>query len=435
MIRRFLVSIFAAALVCFCASTLFGQSDIIIDIHAPGIARIKIGIPTFVGDPASPLSAPPGAGDEMTRVIRDDLSFTGLFDVFDSAPRANGLGAGDSLFAPLKAWIPLDVQAVVHGSYKATGANLRFNCALYDVESETRIVGKFYTGPSRAIRQNAHKFADEIVYRYTGNRGVAHTSIAYVKKSSGKKEIHIMDYDGHNSYRLTYDESIALSPDWSPKGDRLAFTSYRDRNPDVYMVDLKERSYVRVSGFIGLNTTPAFSPDGKTLALTLSKSGNPEIYLLDLEGGELTRLTRNSRADTSPTWSPNGRELAFVSDRSGYPQIYVVDREGVNLRRLTYNGYNNTSPVWSPQGDKIAYVSMVRGRGEIYTIHPTGTGLQRLTFDGGNEDPCFSPGGRYLAYSCNQAGRRDIYLMRANGSGKKRVTFGGGDNTAPAWSS
>ena len=434
MMRWLFAAAVSVTMVCLCAGTLFGQSDVIIDIHDPGVVRIKIGVPPFVRDPASP-AASPGLGEEIARVIREDLAFTGLFDVLDSPSQPVAPEGGALAFAPLKAWIPLDVQAVVHGSYKAVGSKLRFDCSLFDVESETRIVGKFYTGPPRAVRENAHKFADEIVYRYTGKRGVAHTSIAYIKKGEdGRKEIHIMDYDGHNSYRLTHDNSIALSPDWFPDGGKLVFTSYRDRNPDVYMIDLRLRSYVRVSGFIGLNTTPEFSPDGKTLALTLSKSGNPEIYLLDLEDGELTRLTHNSRADTSPTWSPNGRELAFVSDRSGYPQIYIVDREGVNLRRITFNGYNNTSPAWSPNGDKIAYVSMVRGKGEIYTIHPTGTGLHRLTFDGRNEDPSWSPGGRYLAYSSRQAGRRDIYLMRADGSGKKRVTFGGGDNMSPAWS-
>jgi len=432
MMRRLFVAISLGALVCFCAGPLFGQSDVIIDIYEPGAVKIKIGIPPFVKDYDSAPVAPE-IGEEMARVIRDDLAFTGLFEVYDSSPRVVEAG-GASPFAPLKAWVPLDVQSVVHGVYKRIDSKLRFDCSLYDVESETRIVGKFYAGPPRSVRANAHGFADEIVYRYTGKRGVAHTSIAYTKKKDGRKEIYIMDYDGHNSYRLTYDASIALSPDWSPDGSRLAFTSYKDRNPDVYVVDLKKRSYVRVSGFIGLNTTPAFSPDGKTLALTLSKSGNPEIYLLDLKSRDLTRLTRNSRVDTSPTWSPNGRELAFVSDRSGYPQIYIVDREGVNLRRLTFTGYNNTSPAWSPEGNKIAYVSMVRGRGEIRTIHPTGSGLQRLTFDGGNEDPSWSPGGRYLAYSSKRAGSKDIYLMRADGSGKRRVTFGGGDNMAPAWS-
>jgi len=402
MMRWLFVAAVSAAMVCLCAGTLFGQSDVIIDVHDPGVVRIKIGVPPFVRDPASP-AASPGLGEEIARVIREDLAFTGLFDVLDSPSQPVAPEGGALAFAPLKAWIPLDVQAVVHGSYKAVGSKLRFDCSLFDVESETRIVGKFYTGPPRAVRQTAHKFADEIVYRYTGKRGVAHTSIAYIKKGKdGRKEIHIMDYDGHNSYRLTHDNSIALSPDWSPNGGKLVFTSYRDRNPDVYMIDLRLRSYVRVSGFIGLNTTPEFSPDGKTLALTLSKSGNPEIYLLDLEDGEL--------------------------------QIYIVDREGVNLRRITFNGYNNTSPAWSPNGDKIAYVSMVRGKGEIYTIHPTGTGLHRLTFDGRNEDPSWSPGGRYLAYSSRQAGRRDIYLMRADGSGKRRVTFGGGDNMSPAWS-
>lgn len=433
MMQRLCVVVLSAAAIFFCTDALFGQSDVIINIYEPGVTKIKIGVPPFRRSVDSAASLA-GVGAEATQVVRDDLAFTGLFDVFESPPQGAEANMQSGLFMPLKAWVPLDVQAVVHGKYKSASEKVRLECLLFDVESETRIVGKFYTGSLRATRQNAHRFADEIVYRYTGKRGIAHTSIAYVKAQNGRKEIHVMDYDGHDSYRLTYHNSIALSPDWSPDGDKLVFTSYRDRNPDIYMIDLTRKKYVRLCGYIGLNTTPAFSPDGRTLALTLSKSGNPEIYLLDLKSGDLTRLTRSSGTDTSPTWSPNGRELAFVSDRSGYPQIYVIDREGVNLRRLTYTGYNNTSPAWSPGGDKIVYVSMSKSRGDIYAIHPTGAALQRLTYDGGNEDPSWSPCGRYLAYSSERGGQKNIYLMRGNGSGKRQVTFGGGDNTAPAWS-
>jgi len=421
--------IIVSVILCVWSYNLFAQSDVVIDIHEPGIAKTKIGIPPFIMDTRAP-STNQGIGQEVAQILREDLSFTGLFDVFSSTGRQGGASG----FEPLKAWIPLDVQAVVHGKCGNDNGRIRLDCALFDVESETRIVGKYYSDAPDRIRSNAHRFADEIVYRYTGKRGIAHTSIAYVKSGGRNKDIHIMDYDGHNSYRLTYDNSIALSPAWSPDGEKIVFTTYKARNPDVYVIDLKQRNYRRLSGYIGLNTTPAFSPDGKTLALTLSKDGNPEIYLLELRSNELTRLTRNSRIDTSPTWSPNGREIAFVSDRSGSPQIYIMDREGGNLRRLTYTGYYNTSPAWSPLGDTIAYVSMVAGKGEVFTINPLGTDARRLTYNGGNEDPSWSPNGMYLAFSSRQTGVKDINIMRADGSGRKRITFGGGDNMSPAWS-
>ena len=433
MKRRVSIAALSVALIGFFASALFGQNDVVIDIFKHSAAKIRIGVPAFKQVPGSAVALS-GAGNEMTTVLREDLSFSGLFEVFNEVSGATNPTADDRLFAPLKSWKPLYIQGVVQGKYEAVGASVRFECVLFDVESETRIVGKSYTGPPRSIRQSAHRFSDEIIYRYTGRRGIAETSIAYVKALGENKEIHIMDYDGRNSYRLTRDESLALSPDWSPDGRKLTFTSYKDNNPDAFVVDLDKRSYDTVSGHIGLNTTPAFSPDGKTLALTLSKPGNPEIFLLDLDSRELTRLTKNRAIDTSPAWSPNGRELAFVSDRSGYPQIYIVDREGVDLRRLTYNGYNNTAPAWSPAGDEIAYVSTTSGRGDIYAIKPTGTTLSRLTYEGGAEDPSWSPDGKYLAYSAERDGQRDIYIMRADGTGKKRVTFGGGDKSAPAWS-
>ncbi|GAB4343165.1 MAG: Tol-Pal system beta propeller repeat protein TolB [Candidatus Abyssubacteria bacterium] len=430
MMRHLMVFITAVTVLLSCPVASFGQSDVVIDVYG-GIAKVKIGIPPLARDPSAVFAQPVGV--EFIQVLRDDLDFTGLFQVYNSPP-LNAVPAAGSQYPPLKAWVPLDVQAVVQGSYSQSGGKAVFECALFDVESETRIVGRVYRGSPEEIRSIAHRFADEIVYRYTGQRGISHTSIAYVKSKGGHKEIYVMDYDGHNSYRLTYDNSIALSPEWSPDGKKITFTSYKDRNPDVYIADLEKKSYVRVSGYIGLNTTPSFSPDGKTLALTLSKDGNPELYLLGLATGRLTRLTRNSSVDTSPTWSPNGREIAFVSDRSGSPQIYIVDREGVNLRRITYSGSYNTSPAWSPQGDKIAFHSTMGGGGDIYTISPTGGNLQRLTFNGGNEDPAWSPDGKFLTFSSRQGGQRDIYLMRSDGSGRRQVTFGGGDNMSPAWS-
>lgn len=410
-----------------------GQSDIIIDIHEPGTAKIKIGIPALVLDSGGQSFSAANASSIFIQVLRNDLDFTGLFEIYPSPP-VNVQPASNG-FVPLKAWIPLDVQAALQGRCRASGDEAIFECQLFDVESETRIVGKSYKGTLRDVRTIAHAFADEIVLRYTGKPGVAHTSIAYVKERGGTKEIHIMDYDGSNSYQLTFDRSIALSPEWSPDGKKIVYTSYRGRNPDIYMIDLNERTSTRISGYIGLNTTPALSPDGKTLALTLSKDGNPELYLMTLKDGRLTRLTKNSAVDTSPTWSPNGREIAFVSDRSGSPQIYIVDREGVNLRRLTYSGSYNTSPSWSLQGEKIAYNSMVNGKGEIFTISPTGSGARRLTYDGGCEDPAWSPDGRYIAFTAKRNGHKEIYLMRADGTGIKQITAGGGDNMSPAWSS
>jgi TolB protein len=430
MMRRLLFLVMAVVAPLVWSAEVFGQSDVVIDVHG-GIARVKLGIPPLATDVSSVLTQP--VGTEFIQVLRDDLDFTGLFQIFNSPP-VNAAPAPGSAYPPLKAWVPLDVQAVVQGTYSQSGAKAVFECALFDVESETRIVGRVYSGSASDVRAIAHRFADEIVYRYTGQRGIAHSSIAYVKGSGGRKEIYVMDYDGHDSYRLTFDNSIALSPEWSPDGKKIAFTSYKDRNPDVYIADLERKSYIRASGYIGLNTTPSFSPDGKMLALTLSKDGNPEVYLLDLATGKPTRITYGSSVDTSPTWSPNGREIAFVSDRSGSPQIYIVDREGVNLRRITYSGSYNTAPTWSPQGDKIAFHSTMGGSGDIYTISPTGGNLQRLTFNGGNEDPAWSPDGKYLAYSSKQGGQRDIYIMRADGSGRRRVTFGGGDNMSPTWS-
>ena len=184
-------------------------------------------------------------------------------------------------------------------------------------------------------RRLAHKIADEVVYQFTGELGIADTKIAYVARASESKELYAMDYDGAGPARLTQNDSINLSPTWSPDARSLAFTSYMRGYPYLYRLFPFERRPIQLlAGFLGINTSPAWSPDGRFVALTLSKDGNPEIYLLNVATGPPPRrLTNHPAIDTEPTWSPTGREIAFISDRTGTAQVFVMDAEGANVRQ------------------------------------------------------------------------------------------------------
>ncbi len=329
----------------------------------------------------------------------------------------------------------LGVEAIAWANLSWWGKELVLEGHLYDGSTGRMIIEKRYFGQETILRTMVHRFADEILFRYTGEKGIAHTRIAFVSDLAGNKEIYLMDYDGHSPRRITADSSVSLSPNWSPDGRWLSYTSYRDGNPDLYILDLESSRRWKFSSFEGLNISPSWSPQGDYLALSLTKDGNAEIYILSRDGKDLRRLTFDPAIDISPSWSPTGREMVFVSDRGGSPQLYIMGNDGTNVRRLTFEGDYNTSPTWSPKGEKIAYVSRREGRFKIFTISPDGSNNRQVTNGpGSDENPSWSPDGHYLAISSTRDGRANIYITSADGSYIERLTHNGANNTNPAWS-
>jgi TolB protein len=280
-----------------------------------------------------------------------------------------------------------------------------------------------------------HRFADDIVYKFTREAGVANTQIAFVGRSGKTKELYRMDFDGAGVVALTRDRSIALSPAWSPEGSLLLFTSYRGgKGPHVFVISRQGGKPYLISGRNGLNTSAAYSPDGRWIACTLSMDGNSEIYRLDARGGSPQRLTNSRGIDTSPAWSPTGQEIAFTSDRGGNPQVYVMDREGGNVRRLTYEVNYTDSPAWSPLGDRIAFVSRTGNGFDIYVCGADGRGARLVVSGKSNENPRWSPDGRHLVFASNRGGDYALYVTDLDDRPPRKLETGGLEALSPAWS-
>jgi TolB protein len=273
----------------------------------------------------------------------------------------------------------------------------------------------------------------------SGEPGPFDTRIAFISNRSGSKELYVMDYDGHNVRRLTSTNSINLVPSWSPDGGLLAFVSFMERNPDLFILTLKDGFLQRLN----IRTTRSFnggvwSPKGSLFAFGASREGNSEIYVMNQDGSGFRQLTNHFAQDVAPSFSPDGRQIAFVSDRSGNPNLYITDIRGESPRRLTFEGKYNASPAWSPRGDRIAFVCRNdRGRDDICTIAADGSGLARLTSQGNSDAPTWSPDGRFIAFAASRDGASRLYVMNANGQNQRRITpqvGGQGEDSAPAWS-
>jgi len=341
----------------------------------------------------SPLTG--GDGAAATKTLQNDLTLSGYFALSGNAAyTARGSASGGSLQG----------QVVDH--------------------SGGTVLSKSYSG---GVRENAHRFADDIIETLTGNKGFATSKIAFIATRSGKKEVFVADYDGSNVRQLTHDGVISVHPSISADGRRIAYTGYQSGYPDVYVIDLASGARNRIVNFPGTNSGAAFSPDGGRIALTVSKDGNPELYTVSAGGGSPRRLTRTRGVESGPTWSPSGDEIIYSSDDRGSPQLYRISASG-GQGQLISNGHSYcTEPNWSPDGKKIAF--NVRGGSgfEVAVLDLNGGGSRTVST---GENPVWGADSRHLMFT--QGG--GLYLLDTVTSRKSKVLDGVGKITEPSWS-
>jgi len=430
---RFLRVWLVVAVWCLAWPAFCGGERAYIDITRPNFEKLPIAIPDFKWQNRREKDL----GREMVGTLRKDIEISGFFRQVDPAlfpGDAETIGVTEKEVR-FDRWKKIDVEFLIRALYEVKDGSLRLEARLFDVVNGKRILGKVFEGRAGDGRAMIHRFVDEVLLTLTGKRGIFETKIAFVQVEGNVKEIHVVDFDGENPVPITRDGSISLSPAWSPDGARMAYVSYLEGSPKIFVLDLLKGSRRLLSGYKGLNIAPAWRPGASELAATLSRKGNPDIYLLTDSGSVRRRLAGSWAIEVSPSWSPDGRRLAYVSGESGSPQIYVLEVEGGEERRITFEGEYNTSPAWSPGGDWIAYSGLTGGSHEIFLIRPDGTDKRRVTRGGGsNESPTWSPDGRMLAFSSTRGGRSAVWITNLDGTESRRLTKMAGSQRLPDWS-
>ena len=336
-----------------------------------------------------------GEGATVTKILQNDLALSGYFILSGNAAyTARGSASSGNLQG----------QVVHH--------------------SGGTVLSKSYGG---SPRENAHRFADDIIETLTGNKGFATSKIAFIATRSGKKEVYVADYDGSNARQMTHDGVISVHPSISPDGRRIAYTGYQSGYPDVYVIDLGSGARSRIVNFPGTNSGAAFSPDGNRLALTVSKDGNPELYTVSAGGGNARRLTRTRGVESGPSWSPSGDEIVYSFDGGHGPQLYRISTGGGSGAPIS-TGYGYcTEPNWSPDGKKIVF--NVRGGGgfDVAVVDANGGGAHVVS---SGENPVWGADSRHVM--CTQGGA--LYLLDTVTSKKTKILDGLGRITEPSWS-
>ena len=430
----------ASWILFFCASLIFGNTaiaKIYIDIDSPNIQQFPIAICDFNNLSTHPTESA-DIGITLADEIKKYLAMTGIFNILNKKSFLEEKNTGN--LAALETirfsdWAAIGADYLLRGNITPNDKKIIAECRLFDVTRGESLFNKKYDLKIGEQKELSKKIASDILFILTGDEGEFNTKIAFVSKKASKSDIYTISYDGSDINNITNHQTIILSPHWSPDGNFLAFTSFKDGHPKVYIRNLKTGTEKKVASFEGLNLCGFFSPDGKKLLLTLSKDDNEEIYVLEIETAKLKRLTHNYSIDVSPTWSPDGQKIAFVSNRSGSPQIYTMDADGDNVKRITYEGIYNTSPSWSPRRGRIAYEGLINGTYQIFSVDEDGNNLLQLTFDAArNESPSWSPSGRQIVYSSKTASKSRICIMNANGLNIRILNENNDALAMPVWS-
>ncbi|MEO7786723.1 MAG: Tol-Pal system beta propeller repeat protein TolB [Sphingomicrobium sp.] len=396
---------------------------------------------TAIAVPAMPTvgDAPAGLGRQIAEVVASDLRATGLFTPL--GPNGIGTYGRDAAGSPTYAtWRSAGAAQLVTGYVEPNGSDrITVACYVHDVTAGRELTRQGFTVAAADWRRAAHKCADTIYSRLSGEAGFLDTRVVYVAETGPKnrrvKRIAIMDSDGSNHRYLTTGDATVTTPRFSPKGDKLVFMTAAGRRPRVMIMDVASGvSRSLVPGLV-LTFAPRFSPNGRQVVFSMAAGGNTDIYVVDANGGTPRRLTDTVGADTSPSYSPDGSRIVFESDRGGTQQLYVMNADGSGQRRISFGGGRYASPMWSPRGDLIAFTK-ISGQFRIGIMSPSGGGEKILTDAWQDEGPSWAPNGRFVMFNRirqGSSGQTTLYAVDINGGQPRRLPTPQ-DGSDPSWS-
>ncbi|VVT13757.1 Protein TolB [Sphingomonas sp. EC-HK361] len=405
-----------------------------------------IAAPTPIAIPPMPTQAvvntPAGSTDvlgrQLAEIITNDLRNSGLFKPLNPG-QLRPVSMPEVTAPAYDFWGSSGAQALVQGFIRANGdGNLTVGCYLYDVYAKTELTRQGFVVPPSDWRRAAHKCADMVYTRLTGEGPYFDSRVAYVSETGPKnrriKRLAIMDQDGANHRFLTNGQSIVLTPRFAPNQQSIVYMSYVNKRPSIYVYDIGSGRQRLVVSNANLTFAPRFSPDGRYILFSMAVGGNTDIYRVSSSGGSPQRLTTSPGIDTGGSYSPDGSRIVFESDRSGGQQIYVMNADGSNQQRISFGGGRYATPVWSPKGDLIAF-TRISGAFRIGVMSPSGGGEKLLTNAWQDEGPSWSPNGRVIMFfrqGQGNAGRADLWSVDLTGVNERKIPTPL-DGSDPGW--
>ncbi len=377
-------------------------------------------------------------GRQLSEIIANDLRNSGLFTPLPPA-QLRTVVVPEVTAPAYDYWTGTGAQALVQGYVRANGdGTLTVGCYLYDVASRAELARQGFVVPPAEWRRAAHKCADSVYTRLTGEGPYFDSRVVYVSETGPKakriKRLAIMDQDGANHRFLTNGQSIVLTPRFAPNQQSIVYMSYVGRVPSIYVYDIGSGRQRLVVQNVATTFAPRFSPDGRFILFSMATGGNTDIYRVSSGGGAPQRLTNSPGIDTGGSYSPDGSRIVFESDRSGGQQIYLMNADGSNQQRISFGGGRYATPVWSPRGDQIAFTK-IAGAFRIGVMSPSGGSERLLTNAWQDEGPSWSPNGRVITFyraGRGSQGKADLWMVDLTGNVERKIPTPL-DGSDPAW--
>ncbi len=394
-----------------------------VDISGVGATQFPIAIAQFSGEA--------GRTQQVSTIVRADLERSGQFRGVD----AGGAALTEASRPVLTEWRGRGADALVVGSLaKLADGRIDVRFKLWDTVRGQDLGGQAHAVAEADLRLVAHRIADFIYEKLTGERGVFATRIAYVTRAAQRYTLWVADSDGEGAQVALNSAEPIISPAWSPSGNELAYVSFETKKPVVYTQDISTGKRSTVASFKGSNSAPAWAPDGDQMAVVLTRDGLSQIYGMSRTGDNLKRLASSNAIDTEPVYTPDGRSLYFVSDRGGSPQIYRMSAGGGGAERVTFNGSYNISPAVSPDGRWMAYVARNGGGAfRLQLMELSSRSITTLTDTREDESPSFAPNNRLIMYATRAQGREVLMTTTLDGKIKATLASNRGDVREPIW--
>ncbi|WP_324753398.1 Tol-Pal system beta propeller repeat protein TolB [Roseovarius sp. Pro17] len=437
MMARF-TALLALLLTTLTALPALAQSGPLrLEITEGVIEPLPFAVPAFVGSGAGGQAA-----QDISALVAADLSGTGLFR---EIPASAHISSITSFSSPVQFadWKAVNAQALVTGAVDVDASGrLTVQFRVWDVFAGQELgSGQQFVGTQDGWRRIAHKIADQVYSRITGEGGYFDSRVAFVAEAGPKdqrsKRLAIMDYDGANVTYLTDSASLVLAPRFSPTGDRILYTSYESGFPKIYVLDVANVNRRQLpTQDASMSFAPRFAPNGQTVVYSLEAGGNTDIYTMNIGSGASQRLTSAPSIETAPSFSPDGSQIVFESDRSGSNQLYIMSAGGGEARRVSGGDGNYGTPVWSPRGDLIAFTKQSKSRFHIGVMRTDGSEERLLTASFLDEGPTWAPNGRVIMFTRETQGAQGqagLYSVDITGRNLRSVTTTGGASD-PSWS-
>ena len=417
-------------LILFLLLPIIAKAELTVEVVGGAAQQIPIAIVPFSVQ-ASPTQI---AQDNISTVIGADLRLSGLFRVLET----RGVTSQPHTLSEVKYsdWASIQAQALTIGTVESLPGNrLKISFRLLDVLKQNQLLAMEFNITPAQQRATAHKIADMIYEKLTGEKGVFATRITYVNKENGRYSLQVADADGFNAQTVVSSKEPLISPSWSPDGTKLAYVSFEKKKPVIFVQSLVSGQRIVLANFKGNNSAPTWSPDGTKLAIVLTYSANSQIYVINADGTGLQQISFSNGIDTEPEWSPDGGSIYFTSNRGGGPQIYRMLASGGDAKRVTFEGAYNVSPHLSTDGKLMTFIKQTPAGFKV-AVQDLATGqVQTLSDTSQDESPSFAPNGRMILYATSIGGKGSLAAVSVDGRVKQRLKDTGGDVREPSWGS